>query len=104
MQEPLEDTKSEIRNSISKKDIQYNGQKTNNGLIKYHTENWRLSNANRSLKPGVNSGAPERQAVPVPLEAPFDRVTLKRNLIKLDVYILFVFIYLSFLQKRNHTQ
>jgi len=52
MQEPLEDTKSEIRNSKSKKDIQYNGQKTNNGLIKHHTENWRLSNANRSLNRG----------------------------------------------------
>lgn len=52
MQEPLEDTKSETRNSKSKKDVQYNGQKTNNGLIKHHTENWRLSNANRSLNRG----------------------------------------------------
>jgi len=55
-EEEFEDTKGAIRNRISKKNRQHNGQKN-----KYKRTNNDQDRVTRTpLKTGVNSGAPER--------------------------------------------
>ena len=73
VREEFEDTKGVIRIRKSKKDRQHNGQGENDKRTNNDFQNITHKTKDRAtwtLKPGVNSGAPEGYAVPAPLFAP----------------------------------